>query len=37
MVLDAIIQVGITIAGTQGWWSKQNFTLPLGINGLGNL
>jgi hypothetical protein len=29
MVLDAIIQVGITIAGTQGRWSKQSFTLLL--------
>jgi hypothetical protein len=26
MVLGAIIQVGITIAGTQGRWSKQTFT-----------
>jgi hypothetical protein len=37
MVLDAIIQVGITITGTQGRWSKPSFTLAFGINGLGNL
>jgi hypothetical protein len=29
MVLDAIIQVGIIIVGTQGRWSKQRFTLLL--------
>jgi hypothetical protein len=35
--LDAIIRVGIIIAGIWGRWIKQNFYFAFGINGLGNL